>query len=478
MPDLLGPANPVPGYDSVNVKNIPTTPTDPTVRNIVDPHHVVRTDRRTEQEDAGDATASRALRYESNFASFLQRLKDSPELSASFLQLLRDSGMEVSSGISAGLAAELSRFMEFFKMDEKQLMFFLESQLKSEARFGGTLFQALRSAYASASSSVAKSEILQFLQRYSDYSSTEHLVSGILRTLSEISQSLPSRWADQLTMLTASFENGMAAGDRAGNLALLRQQILPLISSYVGQTHDHGKPRELMSQLTLDMIRYENGDEKGMVQAFRRLASFDIFPQDLSRLSDSEVLRLLRETDYFKASENDLFSVYLSSLTRRALKGEGDAGTQQVFRNIMDSVLINQSVFMPLRHVMIPLEWNGRTMFSEMWIDPDAEKNKRGGSDRSGGQRSFRVLIKMDIQDMGAFDLLINTQGETTSVNAACPESVAAFSSSIRRAIGGILERNGLKAGDISVSTMKKPVTISQVFPEIFAKASGIDVKI
>ena len=238
----------------------------------------------------------------------------------------------------------------------------------------------------------------------------------MLSTLREMSQSMPSRWADQLLVMTAQLENGIAAGDRQGNLQLLRQQIFSLVSGYVGQTHDHGRARELFSTLTLDLIRYENGDELSLVEAFRRLASYDLFSGDLAKLSDDDVLRLLQETDYFRASENDLFSDYLTSVTRRAVKGEGDSATQQVFRNIMDSVLINESVYMPLRHVMIPLEWNDRTMFSEMWIDPDPEENKKGSS-RSGGERSFLVLIKMDIQELGAFDLLINAKGETASVS-------------------------------------------------------------
>lgn len=476
MPNLLSPTNPVPGYDNVNVKNIHTSPNDPSIRNIVDPSRVVRSDGRTEQQDTGDATSSHALRYESNFLSFLQRLQNSPDLAESVFQLLQDRGIEVSSGISAGLAAEMSNFLEFFSMDEKQLMFFLQSQLKSEARFGGTLFQALRNAYASSQSAVARNEILQFLQRFSDYSSTSHLEGKMLRTLYDISQSLPARWAQQLLNFTAQMENGVAAGDRAGNLEILRQQVFPLVSNYVAQTHDHGRARDLLSMLTLDMIRYENGDEKSMVQAFRRLTGYDIFSSDLSKLSDGDILRLLKETDYFKASQNDLFSDYLSSIAKRALKGEGGIEKQEIFRNIMNSVLINESVFMPLRHVMIPLEWNGRTMFSEMWIDPNADGGKRGQS--QSGQQGFRVLIKMDIQNLGAFDLIISTQGETTSINAACPESVAAFSGKISRAISGILERNGLKPGEISIAAMKRPLTISQVFPDIFEGVNGVDVKI
>ena len=80
MPDLLGVTNPVPGHDNNNVnRNMQITPNDPRIQNAPDPTRVGRPDNRTEQQDTGDAAGgNQALRYDSNFASFLQRLMNTP----------------------------------------------------------------------------------------------------------------------------------------------------------------------------------------------------------------------------------------------------------------------------------------------------------------------------------------------------------------------------------------------------------------
>ncbi len=473
MPDLLGPTNPVPGYDSNPVRVTTPPPNETAIQNIVNPEQVVRPDRRSDQQDSGSENAF-AARYESNFMTFVQRLRGAPDLRAAFLSILRDAGLQVSSGISDGFAAELGQFLDFLQMDEGQLLSFLQNQTKSASRFTGPLFSTLRTAYANTRSELVRSDILQFLRRFSDYSSTGHLEAKIARTVSDMSRALPPQWADRMTELFAQLQNGAAAGDRAGNLKLLREQLFPMMARYVGMTHDHGLARSRLSVLPLDLARYENGSEDGLVASFRQLAANGVLPEKLGELDDAGILRLLRESDFFKASHANSFADRLADLTDRALQGEGGVGTQEAFRNILSSILLNESVYMPLAHVMIPIEWDDRLMFSEMWVDPDAERG--GGQD--GGDRTLRVLIKMDIESLGAFDLIINARSTDVSLQLACPERVTAFSQEIAASLNGILERNGLRPGAVRISAMKRPAAISEVFPRIFERVSGVNVKI
>ena len=111
MPDLLGVTNPVPGHENANInRNMPVIPNDPRLQNAADPTRVTRGDNRTERQDAGDAAGSgRTLRYDSNFAAFLQRLADSPDMAASMTELMRAyQGTVVSSGMGEGMAVARS----------------------------------------------------------------------------------------------------------------------------------------------------------------------------------------------------------------------------------------------------------------------------------------------------------------------------------------------------------------------------------
>ena len=185
MPDLLGVTNPVPGHDSSNVnRNIPVSPNDTRIQNAPDPSRVSRPDNRTERQDTGDSTGSQALRYDSNFAAFLHRLANTPELRESLNTLFAMyEGKVVSSGIEEGLAGEMGALLNMLKMDESQLGKFLLSQLANGNRFGGALFTILRDAYASSGSEAVRNSILQFLKKYADYSSTSHLQNNLLREI-------------------------------------------------------------------------------------------------------------------------------------------------------------------------------------------------------------------------------------------------------------------------------------------------------
>ena len=84
-----------------------------------------------------------------------------------------------------------------------------------------------------------------------------------------------------------------------------------------------------------------------------------------------------------------------------ALRGSGGAEAQEAFRQILQALLINESVYMPLNHIILPMDWNGKLLFSELWVDPDAEDNlHKGGSQKDN---TMRFLFKVDIQGLGFF---------------------------------------------------------------------------
>ena len=479
MPDLLGVTNPVPGHDNSNVnRNIPVSPNDTRIQNAPDPSRVSRPDNRTERQDTGDSSrASQGLRYDSNFAAFLQRMANTPGMGESLRTLFAMyEGKVVSSGIEEGLAGEMGALLNMLQMDESQLGKFLFSQMADGTRFGGALFDLLRSAYASGSSEAMRGNILQFLKKYGDYSSTDHIQGNLLRTLTRLTRAIPASWGSQLLPMVSQLEGKMNAGDRAGALKLLQGSILPFLSGYTSKTNDMGLSRTLISMLALDISRYENGSEDSLLQAFHQLTSSPGLREKLGGLSDEGLLQLLDSTSFAKAAEGDHFASQLSRAAQRALQGGAGNEVQEAFRNIVSAFLINESVHMPLNHILLPLEWDGKMVFSEMWVDPDAEENlKKGRSDRPN---TLRFLFKIDIQDLGFFDMVLACQGERVDIQVLCPEKVVPFTQLVQGELSRILTENGLSAGAVQVQRMERPLTISEVFPKIFEGENSINVKI
>lgn len=479
MPDLLGATNPVPGHDAaVTNRSMPVSPNNTQIQNVPDPSRVTRPDGRTEQQDSTLLADSERIRYDSNFQTFLQRLRENPDLAQTLTQLFAaGQGTVVSSGMSAGIAEQMTQILQMLHMDRDQLLNFLTGQFKAGTRFGGALFALLRSAYARAGSDSVRQDILQFLKNYTDYSSSVHIEKNLLRNLRGMADSMPASWANRLHELTAQLENRIAAGDRQGTLQLLQQEVFPHMSNYVGQTHDIGTARAFLALLTLDMARYENGSEENLLQSFRRLSGYGTLKEQLGGIDDQSLLNLLRASQFNRSSPANLYADHLAEAATRALSGEGDAQTQQVFRQLINAMLINESVYMPVNHYLVPLEWDGRLLFSEMWVDPDAddEENRNQNGGRGG---TVKVLFKMDIQSLGLFDVVITSRMDEVELRIACPEKAAAFSDRIGQDLSQILTRNGLTPKNVTVAQMRKPVTLTEVFPKIFEGKNSVNVKV
>ena len=478
MPDLLGVTNPVPGHDNANVnRNLPVIPNDPRLQNAPDLDRVSRPDNRTEQQDSGDAGgADKALRYDSNFAGFLQRLADTPGLAEAMGQLLRSyQGTVVSSGMGEGMALDMASLLRMLQMDAGELRAFFQNQMDSGARFSGPLFNILREAYANSTSEVLRGSILQFLKRYSDYSSTQHIQGNLLRGLTQLTRSIPASFGSQLLPMASQLEQLMQSGDRTGALKLLQGSIMPFLSSYTSRTNDMGISRMLISMLALDVARYENGSRSGLLQAFHQLSAHTAIRDRLGNLSDEALMNLLDRGGFAKASERNDFADQLAKTASRALRGGAGAEAQDAFRNIVSAFLVNESVYMPLLHMIIPLEWAGKLMSSELWVDPDAEENMKQG--RGQQDNTIRFLFKMDIQSLGFFDMVLTCQREDVDLQLFCPQTVAPFAEIVGGELQRILSENGLRPNSVQVRPMEKPLTISGVFPKIFEGENSIDVK-
>ncbi len=266
----------------------------------------------------------------------------------------------------------------------------------------------------------------------------------------------------------------MTQGDRPGALKLLEGTILPFLSGYTSRTNDMGLSRSLISLLSLDVARYESGSKDGVMQAFRQLGASTVLREKLGGMSEADLMRYLENSRFTQAAGKDRFAGQLAQTAQRALQGGAGAEAQDAFRNIVSAFLINESVYMPLTHLILPLEWDGRMMFSELWVDPDTEENlKHGRGDRDN---TIRFLFKMDIQDLGFFDMVLTCQRDNVDLQIFSPPSVADFAGPVLGEMNRILSETGLKPVNVQVQAMARPLDVSAVFPKIYEGGNSINV--
>ena len=481
MANLMGVTNPVPGFDGPNnTRALPTAPkpSDTSIQNIPDPTRVGRADARTDQKGAGNALDSQALRYDSNLQFFLQALREAPDVQAELAKAITWlRGLVTMPGLTQGVAEEMSQFLQMLHLDADGFKQFFLDQMAAGNRFSGPLLSVLRQAYQEASSQNVRDGILTFLKRYSDYSSTSHIAGNLTRILRQLPDYMPKSWAGKLLELSAGLENSLQAGDRAGALKLLQGQILPYLSSYVERTHDMGTARGLISLLMLNVARYENGGEEGLLAAFRQMSGYGEKLSGLNQLDDGALLKLLRENDYTQAVKADTFAEKLSDMASKALRGEFGAEAREAFQEIVRAILINESVFMPLRHGILPLEWGDRMMYSEFWVDPDAEE-ERDQSGKQTGDGKIQFLFKLDIQGLGFLDMTLADQNGQVDLAVFGPDAVAAHQDQITRDLKEILADHGLDGRSVRVTKSQRPLAITDVFPDLFEGKRSVNVKI
>lgn len=476
MPDILGATNPVPGRDTTNVnRHIPLPQANEHVQNVPSTDRIVRPDGRAGQQE--DAAQHGSIRYDSNFQVFLKRLRETPDAAESLRRIFAgDTGLLVSSGIQEGTAAELAQFLSMLHVDESALLQFLMGQIKSGTQFGGALFALLRNAYAKANSGTVQEGILRFLRSYLDCFSADRIQQNILRDLRQMADAMPASWAERLRQMTEQLEGLMKSGGREDSLLFLQRDLLPFMSQYISRNHDMGLPRQILNVLTLEIARYENAGEEALLDAFHQIKGYGTLRQQLAGIDDKMLLQLLHRSRANASGQVNGFADQLAEAAAKALRGNGSLESQQAFQELVRAILINESVYMPLNHYLLPLEMDGRMLFSEMWVDPDANDDE--DAPRNGRRGGMKLLFKMDVEGVGLVDVILYNKGDKVELSLSCPDALTPFSKMIEQDMGKILRQNDLVPVQVSVQRMAKPVSLTQVFPKIFERKNSLNVKV
>lgn len=472
--DLLKVTTPLTGTENSTRTN-PIRENDPSIQNIVDPSKVVRPDGR---EGVSTDTQRKALNYESNYETFMQMVRDTPALTQMITDLIYSRmGIVVSSGMGENFTEEISNFMEMLKMTEGELVYFLKNQAASAVKFKGAFFNVLRQILDQASSVELRTSILDFLKRYNDMSAGPHLMNQIMQNLQNIRQSIPRSYGDTLAELMTKLYTGSEPGNTTANTAVLKNEIIPYLSKYVSATYDLGKARDWMTMLTLNIARYENGDKVGFLKSFSHLMSFASVREKLGDISPEQLGKILANTEFERATEQYTLLDKLTEILERGMNGtESSHEAKAVFANIINSLLLNESVYMPLLHLMVPADIGGRLMFSEMWIDPD-DQPQNGGSNGER-EKQIRLFIKFDIKEVGYFEMILLSRDENVDIQLYYPEKLSAHKKMIQEGMSNIMERNGLRFQSLYTDVLQAPKTISEVFPKLYERMNAVNVRI
>lgn len=472
MSNILKVTTPVTGYDNTLSKQTPSQKAeDLSVKNPIVPDKVVRPDGRS--QTGQEQGVRQGISYESNFGNFVQTLQNIPKLREIMSKMLFSGmGNLVEAGVSKGTAAEIEALLNMLSMSPDKLKDFLKSQMSGANRLQGPLFDMLRQVMGEATTVELKQSILDFLKKYNDMSSGKHLLENIKGELKEMEGYMFRSDREALQSLSSKLLEYSMENNRA-NAQLLKEQIIPFLGRYVSETRDLGTIRDLISLLTLNTSRYENGNVDSVAQAFQRLMEFPAFQKKFGGMSAEEFRNMLMNVDFDRAAGKAEWADSLLSIIRSGVRGEAGIENREAFMNIMNGLLINESVYMPVLHVMLPLIFNGVPVFSEMWVDPDEESGNEGSS-----ERGVKLLLKFDMKEVGFFDMIMYYENGKMDMMLRYPESLSQHEGEIRKGIAGIMEKNKVELEYLAVEQGKESIPVSAAFPKIFERRNAVNVTI
>lgn len=272
---------------------------------------------------------------------------------------------------------------------------------------------------------------------------------------SNLDSALESISAQQLSAMLSGLNtiNG-SASLRAAFEMLLPQNSTGELNLLLRSFNSTGDLNKLIDCLSITLNSIKDMDKKIILaQSVNEMLENLTNTQGVKYQPPTSMANLM---DFLAKNLNDPSLKSLSSMSRS---------------DIMQGLLTAPGVFTPLLHYLVPIDDGEMKAFGELWADPDAEN-------RNGAKESKHLFLCFDIEDVGYFELELQTQDKNLQVTLLCPAGTESIFRPVKDDIGRLAAANGYTAEGTRIGALIKKRDLTQVFPKIQEKRSGLNVKI
>ena len=418
-----------------------------------------------------EGTGTAAIDFESNYAAFVRQLLGSETLNEDLSALLFGDGAELLQNTDPAVQQDLQTIYQSIRADTpEELLELMKTQSGGQTIYGSELFDAVRSYLAENPGQIGQESMIQFLRAYQNMAAGSHLLSQMDTIAGDIRSLILPNYRGQFEDVMGQLNLAAPNGDTGANTQVINQQIIPFLSSYVARTHDYGAVRKAAVLFSLYAVQYENGDRQQVMQTFGTM----LRNGDFRMLLQDDPGKMLEESLEAAEKPDDKVMNLSKAFSGLMLRGsQGVLGTQgqEKCNAAISSMLANESVYMPIRHMLLPFRYRGRSVMSEMWIDPDA------GQDGNG--TLSRMFIKYNIEKLGNFDLVATWQRRNVKVQLFVPDAVTdlreprRITSDVRQ----ILQDNGLNS-EVTMFRRMRELSLMEVFPDLKEKERTVNLQV
>ncbi len=245
-----------------------------------------------------------------------------------------------------------------------------------------------------------------------------------------------------------------ASSIRAVFEQILPQNSLSELNLLLRSFNTTGDLNKLIDGLSLALNKVDNINKKIILaQAVNQILEKLTESQNVNYKPPTSMSNLM---EFLSKNINDPSLKSLSSMSRD---------------DILQGFLSSPGVFTPLLHYLVPINDRGFKAFGELWVDPDAERAVNESDAK-------HIFLCFELEDYGFFEMELRTSGNNLDMLLLCPKGTEQKFSPIKDAVPKIARNCGYNAENTRVETLVKRRDLSQVFPKIQERRSGLNVKI
>jgi len=500
----------------------------------IDPARV--TERNSTDNSDQNSGLQFLLNQKSVFQRFISQLQQTPGLSQTLKQVM--AGASKGGNVfqsDARLDVLIRQLNAQTQMEPGDILENLRYQDINATKFSGEMFRMFRQLLMreqGRESGEFEAVLGRFLKDYANYFSVPHSMASIVNGLNNVADYMTRSFAEELQKITRQIEGlqmsvesqieaaakpdsftnvsfsreepALEAGQSTlklqdfdaepqsapadavdmekpvrESLRLLKESVLPLLSKYIGKTHDYGRIRTEITQLVDDISRLNITSRDSLLDSMDKLLNYCYYSLHMPLAEVNRMRSILLEqvgNGGAGMTDKNTFASALTRLVQEGSRADRPESERTVFQGIARSLLLDNSVYMPLIHLFLPVTVMDRFLFTELWIGKDAPYE--GGTGASEAERTSKIFLTFDISGLGYFEAVLLLSGKKVTADFRCPDSLKKRLPEIQSRISGILHHNGLSAESVSVAGLSKPRNVAEVFPNLYERAGGINVTV
>ncbi|QSX07172.1 hypothetical protein JYG23_07455 [Sedimentibacter sp. zth1] len=412
---------------------------------------------------------------------FLQSLDSAPTLSENMRKILF-SKQFINSNIKTDplLKSFFEEFVKDINMDKEKMLEFVKFQYNNNTKFSGKFFDFIRDAIKLNPNSDFKNVVSSFMKSYDCYLSVDETTTAIANILKNINQNMPDILKETFSNFIDKLILDSPTNSADINLNLLKNEIIPYLSKYISKTNDFGIVRDYVSVLIHNIARLETGLKDNFSYSVENMFNYLKFSFNLSDKEISELkYSLINSFREHSAVKNNALD-YMFKMIEAGTKDKNNYVNKTTFDDITESLLISNSVQIPLVHIFLPVNFNGVFMFSELWINKEinnnTEKDKENKKSNDIKNEVFKIFLTFDLQNVGYFETTIVSQGNKLSLEIFVPNALKCNEINIKKDVQNIIKKNGIEVTNIYINESTKQRKFNEVFGTKFIKERGINV--